>query len=1329
MQNKHSFLKNYKCTLDILDSTKIIRFVFSKFMLTKSIRLPLWLISLYFMYSQTIFAQTLSPASVLSDSLICAGEEITVKHTPEPDYSFYQVEAIDINNGFIYPLGNLYILPKKDNHLYISTESLLQLAQTSVFNVQISAFNYLGILLNRVILTQKLIVNPRPNVVLTYSTGQVLEYRTLGEYLSLNLIKLRGKLPFSFVIEDSIKVNMPIDTFTFAYDKRSNENFFLGDLRDANGCNNSIEHFSVGTYHDFETYIQISERRTTAELLKNKFFCKGEVLEARLKVKGVIPENLRFIPKYRYHNSPNWQELPVLLDSAGIYLIQLPLMIDEGTYKMSFFPDNPRYKTKVDSEHEDEFTVVEKISASIYSNGQIKVKKNETFYLKVLINKNKGNPTYINAYEVVLKTNFNKQIKLQLQNFENYVRIDTLTQTTTFYIASIKAKGKNNQSFELCEQAVLSGQVTVEVFEKSNKDIIITSLEVFRDQCGEGTFKVRYNVLGSVSNFDFKLQLKAINSSNQDETAYFDVPTTALGNNILEGILPNDTLFADYLIRIISNANNLYGSEFGRLSNYAHPPVFYLSGDAYVTASQSPVISIDNPRWYYDLDYYNISFSANETHWSYSSIRIDPKREITLEIPQDLILQQEFTILPAGASGGYCGKATLRGDAKIHIVPNSPIHLTLISSPSVCVGSKFYFTYNLSYVFTKKNTYRLRYSQVENPNLILYEHSISLSTEQGTGSYPVGGYNFEMNKDYYVYLVSDNPHAVSEPIIIHPRQRPFQLGGNTNWELLSSNILELNLNFSGIPPFKFKYFDGDFSRELMATSNNYTFRPYIDSLSSRNLFDSAYKIKITSLEDKYCVQDRPISFATFGYSLDKELASIIIFPPNKLEVCQGATVKLPFKKDKSVSNIVLQFYHPTEQIFYDLNTIVGVDTIVLNSIQNIPTDKPIYFRIKGIKENQTIFSTSTHNYVTFFSNAQVPTATVLPQTLAYKENVQNFNLKINFTGSAPWTLNYALNGQRKEITTYSNPYYLKLNTGYNVDSWVLTLNSVKNACGIGSATGTVNLIRANFDVSPETAYFTNFCQLSKADFTIVGLESFPNNTKLYFVSENLDRPDNVYEVPFIRKGGNLVQITIPENLPSGIDKSNPKIYKIRAVCNSPTLEGDFFHSYNNEIIKVNVWGRKPIVTVSGTQTIVKGDSAIITFSMDKYVEGTSYTFNNFTYDFSDKTYEMVVKPTKDTSFRLTSVNHPVCGAAVGNPSEAIITVRLCPLETDINSDAGIGISKKYQAEKIEAINKLNYQSRIEYNGERSILLKAGFESKQGSIFKAQIKPCVNENSP
>lgn len=1276
----------------------------------------------------------------LSDSLICAGELIYISFIPTSESYNYVFQAININTNITTYLNMVSKNSPEDRHFEINTAVLSEITQVQIYKIQLLVYGYNQNLLETVVFDQELIVNPTPKLSLSFRETQTNYDITLGDLIPINFTRIRGKLPFSYLIDNSLKVNMPVDTFTYMYERKINRILSLEALTDANGCTNTIDYSnSIGSYTDFQVFPKISERRMVEGLSQSKFFCKGEVMEVRLKVNGIVPPDLKFIPKFRSYYDWYWQNLPVITDSAGIYLIQLPNNIQPDTYILTFEPDDTNYSVDLGFEFEDRFEIVERLVGLIYSNGNIKINKNEAFSFKVALNQKGLNPTNLNNYEVILKTNFGNRIKLNMHLLDNYVNIDTLTRTTTFFIESIKVKGKNNQRFEFCEPSIFSGQITVEVFDSGSRDINISYAYLVGNQCSNRKIIVEYTPVGISPTTDFKIQLKAKYSGFNDESAFVDIPTTLLPNNVLEGVMPFDTLYQSYDVRVVSASNSLYGKKYyTSIFNNGQPPSFQISGEIFITESQTPSVYLSN-KGGFDGYTYSVGFTSNGHNWAFPSLRYESKNEFFLALPPELKTLESFVISPNGITGGSCGNIDFTGSIKINIIQNSPIQISLIGNPIVCEGSKFYFNYNLGNVFRKTDgfNYKLRFYKVGSPNEIIATHYLDLYTQTGQsfGTFATGlGERFEFDTDYYVYLVSEKPFAMSEPILIHTAQVPtvtenYNSRGDS---LMEEGVLEQNLHLFGTPPFKITYFDGDFSREFIANTNDYYFKPYDNFSNTRSLMDSRYRIKMQSIQDAYCYSNSPFH-ANYTYSsnyfLPKKQASIIIFPPNKLEVCQGATVKIPFKKDKSVSNIVLQFYHPTEQIFYDLNTIVGVDTIVLNSIQNIPTDKPIYFRIKGIKENQTIFSTSTHNYTTFFSNAQVPTAIVLPQTLAYKENVQNFNLKIDFTGSAPWTLNYALNGQRKEITTYSNPYYLKLSTGYNVDSWVLALNSVKNACGVGSATGTVNLIRANFDVSPETAYFTNFCQLSKSDFTIVGVENFPNNTKLYFVSENLDRPDNVYEVPFIRKGGNLVQITIPENLPSGIDKSNPKTYKIRAVCTSPTLEGDFFHSYNNEIIKVNVWGRKPIVTVSGTQTIVKGDSATITFSMDKYVEGTSCTFNNFTYDFSDKTYQMVVKPTKDTTFRLTSASHPVCGAELGNPSESIITVRLCPLETNITSDASAGIVKKYQAEKIEAINKLNYQSRIEYNGEKSILLKAGFESKQGSIFKAQIKPCVNENSP
>ncbi len=1288
--------------------------------------------------STNYLIESQSPSIRLSDSLICAGEAIYISLTPTPDSYNYLFEAINSTTNEVTYLNIISKTASTYTRFGIDTKTLSEITQTQIYKIRLSVYGYYNNLLETVILDQKLIINPTPKLSLNFRETQTDDDRTLGDLIPINFIRTRGKLPFSYIIDDTLKVNMPVDTFTYMYNRKTSNHYILDALTDANGCTNTIDYYShTGSYTDYQVFPKINERRVIDGLNASKFFCKSEVMEVRLKIKGIVPPHVTFIPKYRSYYNSYWQNLPVILDSAGIYLIQLPNNIEPGTYILTFEPNDSKYSVDLGYEFEDRFEIVERIKGLIYSNGDIKINKNEAFSLKVALNGRGLNPTSINYYEVILKTNFGNRIKINMHLLDNYVRIDTLTRTTTFFIESIKLKGKENKRFEFCESSILEGQVTVEVFDRGSKDINITYAYVLGNNCSNRKIRVEYAPIGINSTIDFKIQLKALYSSYEDESAFIDIPTTTYSNNTLEGVLPFDTLYNSYEVRVVSVSNNLYGQKYyASIFNLGQPPVFQISGEAFVTPNQTPSFYVMNTKGGFDGYYYSVAFTSNGYNWSFPSLRYEAKNEFFLPLPPNLTSLQNFVIAANGISGGSCGNVAFTGSVKINVVQNSPIQISLTSNPIVCEGKMFYFNYNLGNVFTKSNTYKVRYTKVGNPSVIVYSQPINLYTQtgQGYGIYGTGvGIPFELDTDYYVYLVSENPFAISEPILIHTVAYP-KISENNNAasaDLFEEGIVEQNLHFYGTPPFKIKYFDGDFTREFTANTHDYLFRPYNNFSNTRSLKDSRYKIKIKSIEDAHCLSYEPF-YANFTYSsnyfLPKTQAPIIIFPPNKLEVCQGATVRFPFKKDNSVSNIVLQFYHPTEKVFYDLNTFIGADTIVLNAIQNIPTNKPIFFRIKGIKDNQIVFSTSTHNFITFFDSAIAPTATLVSQTLAYKTDIQDFSLKVDFTGSAPWTLNYSLNGKRKEITTDTSPYYLKVNTGYNQYSHIIVLNNAKNACGVGSAIGTVRLIRANFDAYPEVNYYENLCKLSKVDFTIVGVGNFPNNTKLYFVSENLDKPDNVYEVPFTRKGGNLVEVTIPEYLPSGIDKNHPKTYKIRAVCTSPTLEGDFFKLYNNEVLKVNLWGVKPIVTVTGSKTIVKGDSAIIMFSMDKYVEGTSFTFNNWTYNFYDKTYEMIVKPTKDTTFTLTSASHPVCGADIGNPAEAIITVRLCPLELNLNNDIN-GIAKKYQAGKIEALNKLLNNARIDYNGEKSVLLMPGFESTQGSIFKAQITPCINQNLP
>jgi len=258
---------------------------------------------------------------------------------------------------------------------------------------------------------------------------------------------------------------------------------------------------------------------------------------------------------------------------------------------------------------------------------------------------------------------------------------------------------------------------------------------------------------------------------------------------------------------------------------------------------------------------------------------------------------------------------------------------------------------------------------------------------------------------------------------------------------------------------------------------------------------------------------------------------------------------------------------------------------------------------------------------------------------------QNASIAVNFSGTAPWTFVYSVDGvDQAPITTSSSPYNIS-NIYFN--NTTLDLVSVVTGSCLGTVSGTAMVTVQPGVTGVLTSDTTAICigQNDTLDLKFTGATPY---TFIYSV--------NGVAQPPITTSNSTYQIVVTPAIST--------TYTLTSVSNGNCPGGTA-----SGIFQLNV-ATPPTATISGSDTICKAGTTPLSISFTGTAPWTfAYAANGIPVDTlttSINPFLLNVSPTATTSYTLTSVSSGSCGGSVSG----IATIRINPAPTVVLSGGG-----------------------------------------------------------
>lgn len=258
---------------------------------------------------------------------------------------------------------------------------------------------------------------------------------------------------------------------------------------------------------------------------------------------------------------------------------------------------------------------------------------------------------------------------------------------------------------------------------------------------------------------------------------------------------------------------------------------------------------------------------------------------------------------------------------------------------------------------------------------------------------------------------------------------------------------------------------------------------------------------------------------------------------------------------------------------------------------------------------------------------------------------QNVSIPVTFSGTAPWTFIYSIDGiEEAPITTSSSPYII---SGTYSSTATLELVSVTsgNCDGTTSGIAVVTILPGVTGVLASGTTAICIGQSDTLDFTFTGATPYDF---IYSINGTPQAP--------ITTSNGTYQIAVTPAIPT--------TYTLTSVSNSSCPGGSASGSYT-----VNV-AIPPTATLSGTDTICAEHSAPLTIIFTGTAPWTfAYAANGIPVDTittSLDTFLLQVSPLTTTTYSLTSVSSGSCGGSVSGTA----TIKVNPNPTATISGGG-----------------------------------------------------------
>ncbi|MFN0176770.1 MAG: gliding motility-associated C-terminal domain-containing protein [Saprospiraceae bacterium] len=258
---------------------------------------------------------------------------------------------------------------------------------------------------------------------------------------------------------------------------------------------------------------------------------------------------------------------------------------------------------------------------------------------------------------------------------------------------------------------------------------------------------------------------------------------------------------------------------------------------------------------------------------------------------------------------------------------------------------------------------------------------------------------------------------------------------------------------------------------------------------------------------------------------------------------------------------------------------------------------------------------------------------------------QNATIPITFSGTAPWTFVYSIDGvDQQPITTSNSPYFI-ISTYTATTTLELVSVATGNCAGTTSGTAVVTVLAGVTGVLASGTNAICVGQSDTLDFTFTGTAPY---IFVYSINGTPQAP--------ITTSNSTYQIAVTPAIPT--------TYTLTGISNNNCPGGNVSGTYT-----VNVTN-PPTATISGTDTICREHSTLLSISFMGNAPWTfSYAANGVPVDTittSFNPFTITVSPTATTTYTLTSVSSGSCGGSVSGSA----TIKVNPNPTVAISGGG-----------------------------------------------------------
>ena len=476
-------------------------------------------------------------------------------------------------------------------------------------------------------------------------------------------------------------------------------------------------------------------------------------------------------------------------------------------------------------------------------------------------------------------------------------------------------------------------------------------------------------------------------------------------------------------------------------------------------------------------------------------------------------------------------------------------------------------------------------------------------------------------------IASTNPVVYSEDrsLSIHRPVYNINLSSPTTDQLLKPGTVTQTVSYLGGTPLTINYAVGASNYSLTTSPSNW----YSTDISFDVLSNTTFTVKSLSNACGPVDANQSNSYKVVPYILQTtRLSGQDSFEP--IPYCAGSTITLPYlttgQPDPNISiSVQLRGVNATE--FRTVMTGVKTNPVAFT----LPDTLQAGDYVIRLLSDLNIASANQPIRVQRKATAQLTTDTGLP-TLDVSPSS---SLRVNLTGSPAWTV-FFNNGQRQVYS--ASPGRLPVTA---TSKTVYSLQAVANACGYGSTSGEVTVT-----VKPTLAISTTanaFCTNTKIPVTYKATGDFGpgNQLKIGVMDGNTGSPVRWLDSTSTTQG--TFQLTLPNSF-------TPGSYAFKLISTNPAQETTTYFQLSTP----------PTVSIGGNTVINAQQSALIRVTSNQPANSSIATKYVFTtgetgeFYFWNTSYDITVRPTQTTTYRLTSVSNS-CGTGQFSGS-ATVTV-------------------------------------------------------------------------